>query len=52
MGIDFELEDYTIKIKLPENSTDLLVFILTKLPGPSRGYLNKKKDVLTLEWHF
>ena len=53
------IDEYTVKIILPQidNSDgpfreNVLMHILTQSPLPSECRYNKKKDQLTLEWHY
>ena len=46
---------YTVRIDLPEVEDfreKVLLYILTTSPMPSECFYNKKKDQLTLEWHY
>jgi hypothetical protein len=42
----------TIKIHLPKKAEELLLFIINNLPGATNAKFNKKKQELTLEWHY
>jgi hypothetical protein len=53
------LDEYTVKITLPEVEScdapfreNVLMHILTTSPLPTECRYNKKKDQLTLEWHY
>lgn len=50
------LDEYTIRITLPpqmSNARDkTFLLLLTESPVPSECRFNKKKDQLTLEWHY
>ena len=53
------LDYYSVRITLPPDYKDgakfrenILFFILTTAPMPSACRFNKKKDQLTLEWHY
>lgn len=59
MGVVIDIKsDYEIDLYLPEPNDDtndrenILIYILTKLPGSSNASYNKKKNKLNLEWHF
>lgn len=56
MNVNFSLNDYySITIDLSETEpvriNEILLFVLTKLPGTSLCSYNKKKKFLYLEWH-
>jgi hypothetical protein len=50
------LDEYTIRITLPPQMSDArdktLLLLLTSSPSPSECRFNKKKDQLTVEWHW
>lgn len=54
------LDEYTIRITLPAiintgivpYRENLLLHLLTELPAPSECRFNKKKNQLTVEWHY
>lgn len=53
------VDEYTIKITLPETSNcdapfreNVLMHVLTTCPMPTECRYNKKKDQLTVEWHY
>lgn len=50
------LDEYTIRITLPPEMSaareKTLLLLLTESPVPSECRFNKKKDQLTLEWHY
>lgn len=50
------LDEYTIRITLPPQMSDArdrtLLLLLTSSPMPSECIYNKKKDQLTVEWHW
>jgi hypothetical protein len=58
--VDIQIvNEYTVKITLPADYDDgakyrenILLAILTTSPMPSECKFNKKKDQLTLEWHY
>jgi hypothetical protein len=53
---NIDIEDYTIKMVLPSYDPiaqrDLLLYLLTFEPHPSDVVFDKKKDRLTLDWHY
>jgi hypothetical protein len=55
-GGKLEVEDeYTIRVTLPfqrNARNETLLYILTTPPMPSECRFNKKKDQLTIEWHY
>lgn len=58
-GIIKVVDYYTIKIQLDfmnsgtvKNSIDVLLYCLAELPGITMGSFDKKKNILTLEWHY
>lgn len=50
------IDEYTIRITLPPQMSDArdktLLYILTNSPMPTECRYNKKKDQLTVEWHY
>lgn len=50
------LDEYTARITLPPEMSagrdNALLYILTTSPLPSECRFNKKKDQLTIEWHY
>ena len=50
------IDEYTIRITLPPQMSDArdktLLLILTASPMPTECIFNKKKDQLTVEWHY
>lgn len=50
------LDEYTIRITLPPQMSDArdktLLLLLTSSPLPSECRYNKKKNQLTVEWHY
>lgn len=50
------LDEYTIRITLPPQMSDArdrtLLLLLTEAPMPTECRFDKKKDQLTVEWHY
>lgn len=50
------VDNYTVKITLPSQMSDArdkaLLLLLTMSPSPSECIFDKKKDQLTVEWHY
>jgi hypothetical protein len=47
------LDEYTVRITLPSKyREDVLLHVLTTTPMPTECRYSKKKDQLTIEWHY